>query len=130
MESVRPNSRMARLLDWCQAQGATDLHVRANRPLCLRINGALSEVPPEVSGPLSQPDLLSLLRETFSPGTCDRIEAGREVDVSFYHGELRYRANFSKQKGQQSFSFRTVPQQRMKFMLIAGTCCRSGSNSR
>jgi twitching motility protein PilT len=36
------------------------------------------------------------------------------VDLSFYHGALRYRANFSKQMGRQSFSFRSVPQQRLK----------------
>src|SRR6185369_9719009 len=45
---------------------------------------------------------------------CARIKTELEVDLSFYHGYHRYRANFSKQKGSQSFSFRIVPQQRQK----------------
>jgi twitching motility protein PilT len=44
----------------------------------------------------------------------ERIEKQFEVDLSFYCSGVRYRANFSKQKGQQSYSFRTVPQQRLK----------------
>jgi twitching motility protein PilT len=45
----------------------------------------------------------------------DRIERQHEMDFSFLCGGLRYRANFSKQQGKQSFSFRVVPQNMMKF---------------
>jgi twitching motility protein PilT len=43
-----------------------------------------------------------------------RITTSTEVDASFQHGPLRYRANFSKQRGGQSFSFRVVPRRRMR----------------
>jgi twitching motility protein PilT len=41
----------------------------------------------------------------------DAIRRRRQHDLSFYHGSNRYRANFSKQKAGQSFSFRFVPQE-------------------
>jgi twitching motility protein PilT len=51
-----------------------------------------------------------MLREAFSSSICDRIEKQHEMDLSFLCDRLRYRANFSKQQGAQSFSFRVVPQ--------------------
>lgn len=114
MERIQPNSALARILDWCQEQEATDLHGHAERPYSIRVHGRLSWVSGQLFPPPSEADVYASFRETFSPSTCSRIEQEKEVDLSFYHGGQRYRANFSKQKGQQSFSFRTVPQQRMK----------------
>ncbi|MBM3834621.1 MAG: AAA family ATPase [Verrucomicrobia bacterium] len=114
MESVRHNTAIGRLLDWCRAQEATDLHGQADRPYSIRVHGSLSWVPGETFPPPTNQELLDSLRETFSAGACSRIERTNEVDLSFYYGSHRYRANLSKQKGQQSFSFRTVPQQRLK----------------
>jgi twitching motility protein PilT len=55
-----------------------------------------------------------MLADNFAPRTIARIDEQFEVDLSFYCSGQRYRANFSKQKGLQSFSFRTVPQQRLR----------------
>lgn len=74
----------------------------------------LTGVPTETFPPPTDDSLYRALEETFSPTTCQRIEQGREVDLSFYHGPLRYRANFSKQLGRQSFSLRTVPPQQFR----------------
>lgn len=52
--------------------------------------------------------------DAFSPALFARIAASHEVDASFHFRSQRYRANFSKQRGRQSFSFRAVPQQRMR----------------
>ena len=114
MERVRPESTLGRLLDWCQEQKATDLHAQANRPYFIRVHGQLSSVPSEIYPAPSQGQIHAFLHETFSPAACARIQNELEVDLSFYYGEQRYRANFSKQKGEQSFSFRFVPQQRLK----------------
>jgi twitching motility protein PilT len=114
MEKVAPSTALSRLLDWCQAQAATDLHAQADLPYTIRVHGKLSWVPPEVFAPPTDREIYNLLRENFSPAVCVRIEDEREVDLSFYHGQQRFRANFSKQKGQQSFSFRIVPQHRLK----------------
>jgi twitching motility protein PilT len=115
MEHVLKHTVLSRLLDWCQKQEATDLHARAETPFVIRVHGRLSSVPLESFSPPSGEELRQILREAFSADTCQRIETARELDLGFYYGNTRYRANFSKQKGQQSFSFRTVPQHRLKF---------------
>ena len=114
MEHVRPDTALSRLLDWCREQEATDLHGQAEKPYSIRVHGRLSWVSVDLFAPPTNEEIGELLRENFSSGACARIEGQNEVDLSFYCGSRRYRANFSKQKGQQSFSFRTVPQQRMK----------------
>jgi twitching motility protein PilT len=114
MEHVQPSSALGRMLDWCQEHQATDLHAQAGRPYTIRVHGILKRVPVDQLPAPTEAELFAYLRESFRGPTCDRIERELEVDLSFYHGDLRYRANFSKQKGQQSFSFRVVPQQRMR----------------
>jgi twitching motility protein PilT len=114
MEHIQSGSTLARILDWCRDQEATDLHAQADKPYSIRVHGRLSWVPVELFPPPTNEEIYGHLRENFSPSGCARIEGRFEVDLSFYYGNQRYRANFSKQKGQQSFSFRTVPQQRLK----------------
>ena len=56
-----------------------------------------------------------MVREAFSSSIDERIERQHEMDFSFLCGSMRYRANFSKQQGKQSFSFRVVPQNMIRF---------------
>jgi twitching motility protein PilT len=114
METVNGAARLGRILDWCRDQGASDLHARVERPYSIRVHGRLSWVPEAVFPAPSPGELEEMLRDGFTEATCERIARQCEVDLSFYHGTQRYRANFSKQRGRQSFSFRVVPQQRMK----------------
>lgn len=114
MEHVQRGTTLSRILDWCREQDATDLHAQADKPYSIRVHGRLSWVPVEIFAPPTNGEICGLVRENFSPAACARIEGQCEVDLSFYFGNRRYRANFSKQKGQQSFSLRTVPQQRLK----------------
>jgi len=114
MEQVRAGALLARILDWCRGQEATDLHCQADKPYSIRVHGRLSWVPVELFAPPSNQEIYGHLRESFSAEVCAEIESQFEVDLSFNCEARRYRANFSKQKGQQSFSFRTVPQQRLK----------------
>lgn len=115
MEIIQSNTVLSRILDWCRQQDATDLHAQAGLPYAIRVHGKLSWVPTELFPPPTDQDIYAMLRENFSPEVFERIKTQREVDLSFYFGTTnRYRANFSKQKGQQSFSFRVVPQQRLK----------------
>jgi twitching motility protein PilT len=114
MEHVELNSTLGRMLEWCQAQEATDLHGQADKPYTIRVHGQLSRVPETLFPVPAGAELDRILRENFRAETCDRIAQRCEVDLSFYCGAQRYRANFSKQQGRQSFSFRTVPQHRLK----------------
>lgn len=113
MESVPANCKLAELLRWCEAAGASDLHARGGEPFIVRCNGQLQRVPTEAFPAPEDLTLKSWFLDAFSPALVARITVQPEVDASFYHGATRYRANFSKQRGRQSFSFRHVPQQRL-----------------
>jgi twitching motility protein PilT len=110
MERIAPTSSLGRLLEWCMNQAATDLHAQADRRYSFRVDGKLQRIPPEQFAVPSNDDIVKLLREAFSTSVCDRIERQQEMDLSFLCDRLRYRANFSKQQGAQSFSLRVVPQ--------------------
>ncbi|HTI69313.1 MAG TPA: PilT/PilU family type 4a pilus ATPase [Candidatus Limnocylindria bacterium] len=114
MEQVPQKTRLSDLLSWCEAEGASDLHGRGGAGFMIRVDGRLKEVPQSLFPFPEDLTLTSWFLDAFSPPLVARITVAREVDSSFYHGERRYRANFSKQRGRQSFSFRVVPQQRMR----------------
>jgi twitching motility protein PilT len=110
MERIALTSSLGKLLDWCKKQGATDLHAQADRRYSFRVDGKLQRIPPEQFAAPTNDDIVKMLREAFSSSICDRIEKQHEMDLSFLCDRLRYRANFSKQQGAQSFSFRVVSQ--------------------
>lgn len=110
MERIVPTSSLGQLLDWCLKQAATDLHAQADRRYSFRVDGKLRRIPTEQFPAPTNDDILKMLGEAFSKSICERIERQYETDLSFLCGPLRYRANFSKQQGTQSFSFRVVPQ--------------------
>jgi len=112
MQTVRPNTRLGEILQWCEQQNASDLHVQTGKALVIRVEGKLQRVAENRFTPFAEETIYESLAETFSREICDRIRTRHETDLSFYHGSQRYRANFSKEKGSQSFSFRIVPQQR------------------
>jgi len=114
MESVGLETRLGRLLSWCQDQEASDLHARAGKPFTFRVHGRLQLVPDHVAPVPSEDTLDSILREALSTNACSKIHRQFEVDLSFYCGPVRYRANFARQMGRQSFSMRRVPPQRLK----------------
>ncbi len=116
MEKIGEQTFLSRLLDWCADQEASDLHVQANRPYTVRVHGELRRVSLDLFPPLTEADWFEELKKNFTPGLCERIRGSREVDLSFYSANRRYRANFSKQQGTQSFSFRTVPRQRQRLV--------------
>jgi twitching motility protein PilT len=115
MEQLNPSTRLGKLLDWCSKQKATDLHAQADRRYSIRIDGKLERIPEDQSPVPNNDEIMSLLRESFSSSMFERIERQHEMDFSFLCAGSRYRANFSKQQGKQSFSFRVVPQNLMKF---------------
>lgn len=114
MQVVQPHTQLGELLQWCERSNASDLHVQAGKSLVIRVHGKLQRLPENTCNPLSEAMIYEWLGENFAPELVQKIRGSRECDLSFYHGCQRYRANFSKQKGTQSFSFRIVPQQRQK----------------
>ncbi|MCB1126396.1 MAG: PilT/PilU family type 4a pilus ATPase [Verrucomicrobiae bacterium] len=114
METVANHTRLSRLLAWCEQHEASDLHLRAGSSPSVRIDGELRRFPESVQAPPEPLELQAWLTEAFFETTVARILERRELDLSFFHGDRRYRANFSKQRGLQACSFRAVPQQRKK----------------
>lgn len=114
MESVPPSCRLSSLLRWTELREVSDLHARAGLPFQVRIQGKLQAIPAAEWPPPDDVTLQSWFLDAFSPGLNARIVRGGEIDASFHHGEIRYRANFSRQRGSQSFSFRRVPPQRQR----------------
>lgn len=110
MEQVHEHSKLGVMLGWLNQRGGSDLHGQENKLYVVRVHGKLERV--NEFPPPSREDMQALFQENFSPGACQRIHSSCEVDLSFVCGSLRYRANFSKQQGGQSFSFRVVPQHR------------------
>ncbi len=109
MEHVKPGTKLHHILNWIEEASASDLHVQEGKPMRFRLHGQLKVLPAESIPPLTSRQLLDLLAENFSPETVERIHQRNEFDVSLQMGETRWRANFSKQQGTQSCSFRIVP---------------------
>ena len=110
MERIPPNNLLGKLLGWCANQRATDIHAQSAHRYSYRIDGKLLRIPLETFPAPSNDDILHMLKEAFSTSAYEHIEKQHEMDLSFLWGKTRYRANFSKQQGTQSFSFRVVPQ--------------------
>jgi twitching motility protein PilT len=113
-EVVTAGTTLDRLLTWAEQAGASDLHGQAGRPFSIRVHGRLARVPTDLFPAPDDAGLLQLFRDNFSPSNGTRIERQAELDLSFQHGDLRYRANFSRQMGRPSFALRIAPPQRMK----------------
>jgi twitching motility protein PilT len=110
MERVALDTSLGKILGWCTKQHATDLHAQAARRYSYRVDGKLLRIAPETFPVPSNDELLRMLRQAFSVSICDQLEKHHEMDLSFLCDQVRYRANFSKQQGTQSFSLRVVPQ--------------------
>jgi len=109
MEHVKPGSRLNEILHWVRELGASDLHLQEGKPARYRLEGRLKVVPAETVPLMNRERLLTLLGETLSDGVIADITRKAEVDLSLQMDETRWRANFSKQQGRQSCSFRVVP---------------------
>jgi twitching motility protein PilT len=114
MERVDPKSELGKLLVWSSSQNATDLHIQAERRYSIRQDGKLRRIAPEQFPVPGNDDVVKILHQAFSASIYERIEKQHEMDLSFLCDRVRYRANFSKQQGKQSCSFRVVPQHLLK----------------
>lgn len=110
MERIAWDNTLGKLLEWCANQHATDIHAQAARRYAYRVDGKLLRVAPKTFPVPDNDQILQILKEAFSTSIFNHIEKQHEMDLSFLWGKVRYRANFSKQQGLQSFSFRVVPQ--------------------
>ncbi len=88
-------------------QGASDLHLSANQPPSLRIDGDIERVKYKV---LDDNTLKSMLYEIAPENKIKRFEETGDVDFGYeIPGLARYRANFFQQKNGVGAVFREIP---------------------
>ncbi len=89
------------------SKGGTDLHITAESPPVMRVNGILTRLP---FPPLSGNDTKSLCYSLLTENQRHRFEEEHELDFSFgIRGLSRFRGNLFLQRGAVAGAFRTVP---------------------
>jgi twitching motility protein PilT len=114
VEQIKEGTKLYTILQWVQDVGASDLHLQEGKPARYRVDGKLLSLDPEALPPLTREQIVSLLQENFSDAASAGVLQNREADLSLQMGATRWRANFSKQQGCQSCSFRIVPKHKFR----------------
>ncbi|MFL6069146.1 MAG: type IV pilus twitching motility protein PilT [Gaiellaceae bacterium] len=100
------------LLAHAVSLGASDIHLKIDRPPIVRLDGAL--VPLTGSMPLGSHDLERVLRHVTQqvPHRFESFREHGELDIAYETDELpRFRVNGFRQRGAISFAFRVIPRQ-------------------
>lgn len=98
---------LLQLLKLATEQGASDVHIVANSPPCLRVEGRIVRVK---TGNLTPEDTRRLCYSVISDQQKSRFEQTKELDFSFDVKDLaRFRGNFFFQRNAVSGVFRRVP---------------------
>lgn len=108
-ENPAPYScNMEELLRMAVEKGASDLHLVAKMPPCLRINGDM--VSQDEYPPMSPENLQSILFSMLSAEQIDELRQQWELDFSHaIAGCARFRGNIIVQRGSLAAVFRIVP---------------------
>src|ERR671915_725222 len=99
--------------------GATDVHLKLDRPPILRCDGTLK--PLESWNPVTPADLESVLATVTAANRQKEADfrATGELDIAYTSNEHpRYRVNGFLQRGTISFAFRIIPKQVPTFETI------------
>ncbi len=98
---------LIQLLKLTAEQGASDLHIVAGSPPCLRVDGRIIRVKTQH---LSSEDTRRLCYSVLSDAQKSYLEQAKELDFSFdVKGLCRFRGNLFFQKNSTSGVFRRIP---------------------
>ncbi|MFL5963804.1 MAG: type IV pilus twitching motility protein PilT [Gaiellaceae bacterium] len=90
--------------------GASDIHLKLDRPPMLRRDGSVAAL--EGAEPLTEADLDAYLRTIteIAPQRYDLYHESGDLDIAYTSGDLpRFRVNAFRQRGATSFAFRVIP---------------------
>lgn len=91
-------------------KGASDLHIKANRPPLMRLKGDI--IPIENMPVLGNEEIQILVHSITNPSQQEKLMKEKELDFSFYlEGMARFRANIFYQRGLMSAVIRIIPTQ-------------------
>jgi twitching motility protein PilT len=96
--------------------GASDIHLKLDRPPMLRRDGAVA--PLEGVDPLTEADLDVYLRTVtaIAPQRYDLYHESGDLDIAYTAGDLpRFRVNAFRQRGATSFALRVIPKKVPRF---------------
>jgi twitching motility protein PilT len=96
--------------------GASDIHLKVDRPPMLRRDGAVA--PLEGVDPLTEADLDAYLRTVtaIAPQRYDLYHESGDLDIAYTADELpRFRVNAFRQRGATSFALRVIPKKVPRF---------------
>lgn len=100
-------SSMDEFLAYTIANKASDLHVAAESPAYLRVDGALRQIPGEA---MNNDRVQSLIFELMDDHLKDILKTNKEVDFSVQHSSGdRFRANVFHKQGTLSIALRLIP---------------------
>ena len=101
-----------RLLEQAVEAGATDVHLKVDRPPMLRCDGAV--VPLEKWPVLTEHDLEGVVEQICAPlhGKLEAFHASGDLDVAYTNDGLpRFRVNAFRQRGSISLAMRVIPRE-------------------
>lgn len=106
-----------RLREFClqmEAWGASDLFLSVERPPSRRCRGRVETIPGE--GPLTWEEVREFVQGWLSPGTWERLQEERDLDLGSQLGSpRRYRLNLSFRMGVPALVVRQVPSGALSF---------------
>lgn len=89
-------------------QGASDLHVTADAPPTVRVDGSLRPAVP--GGPWARNKVIAALRTLLTAEQAAQFDQEQELDFAYsLSPEFRFRVNFYQQRGNWGAAFRIIP---------------------
>ncbi|MBP1302037.1 type IV pilus twitching motility protein PilT [Curtobacterium sp. 1310] len=89
-------------------QGASDLHVTADAPPTVRVDGSLRPAVP--GGPWARNKVIAALKTLLSPEQAGQFDHEQELDFAYsLSPEFRFRVNYYQQRGNWGAAFRIIP---------------------
>jgi twitching motility protein PilT len=101
-------SAIDRYLEGMWALGATDLHITADAPPLVRVDGRLFAMPDQT--PLRSEETAQIILSVLTEDLKQQFRRDKEVDFSFsWQGQTRFRANVFYQQGTIAMALRSIP---------------------
>ncbi|HUI03233.1 MAG TPA: PilT/PilU family type 4a pilus ATPase, partial [Acidimicrobiales bacterium] len=105
------------LLRYAVSVGASDLHVTAGLPACIRLNGAIR--PIEGCPPLENETIRDMVFGILPQSLRERFEADKELDTSHSIVDVgRFRLNVFQQRGTVAAALRSIPHEIPAFEVL------------
>ena len=88
---------LASLLELCESENLSDLHVSANTPLMGRFDGRLKMI--QKDNTWTEENVRKTVESCLDEGELKQLEEKLSIDVACSHGATRYRINVFHERG-------------------------------